>query len=157
MLGFTMVLGFIIGAGWWLTAGGALAPTTWLTVPLLILLGLVNALFSAANNRLAMEIVPAMARNHFFALFMVVWQLTLGLSPVLWGLLLDAIGTWKSTVLGFEWNRYSIYFALVAISFAGAFALCRKLVEPRAAEVSQLIRELMFEEPRRWWTFFAGR
>ena len=62
---------------------------------------------------------------------------------------------WK--FLGFEWNRYSIYFALVVVAFAWAFDLCRKLVEPRAAEVSQLIRELMIEEPRRWWTFFAGR
>lgn len=157
MLGFTMVLGWIIGLGWWLAAGRVLAPTAALTVPLLILLGLVNALFSAANNRLAMEIVPTLGRNHFFAIFMVVWQLTLGLSPVLWGLLLDAIGPWNATFLGIEWNRYSLYFALVSVSFAVAFALCRQLLEPRAAEVSQLVRELMFEEPRRWWTFFAGR
>jgi hypothetical protein len=88
---------------------------------------------------------------------MVVWQITLGLSPVLWGLLLDAIGPWTVTFAGVEWNRYSIYFALVALAFAAAFALCRQLLEPRAAEVSQLVRELMFEEPRRWWTFFAGR
>lgn len=157
MLGFTMVLGFLIGAGWWLIAGKIAEPVPSLTVPLLILLGLINALFSAANNRLAMEIVPALGRNHFFALFMVVWQLTLGLSPVLWGLLLDAIGAWSGTLFGFEWNRYSIYFALVAVSFVAAFALCRRLLEPRAAEVSRLVRELMFEEPRRWWTFFAGR
>lgn len=138
-------------------AGRLLAPSPHLTLPLLILLGLVNALFSAANNRLAMEIVPALGRNHFFALFMVVWQITLGLSPVLWGLLLDAIGTRSWTFLGFEWNRYSLYFALVVVAFAWAFDLCRSLVEPRAAEVSQLIRELMIEEPRRWWTFFVGR
>ena len=157
MLGFTMVVGLVIGLGWSLIAGRLLAPGLHLTIPLLVLLGLVNALFSAANNRLAMEIVPAMGRNHFFALFMVVWQITLGLSPVLWGLLLDAIGNRSWSFLGFEWNRYSIYFALVVVAFAWAFDLCRKLVEPRAAEVSQLIRELMIEEPRRWWTFFAGR
>jgi MFS family permease len=157
MLGFTMVVGLVIGLGWSLIAGRLLTPGLLLTIPLLVLLGLVNALFSAANNRLAMEIVPAMGRNHFFALFMVVWQITLGLSPVLWGLLLDAIGNRSWSFLGFEWNRYSIYFALVVVAFAWAFDLCRKLVEPRAAEVSQLIRELMIEEPRRWWTFFAGR
>lgn len=157
MLGLTMALGMLIGVGWWLVAGRVLVPSIGLTVPLLVLLGLVNALFSAANNRLAMEIVPPMGRNHFFALFMVVWQLSLGLSPVLWGLLLDAIGSWRVHSMGVEWNRYSTYFALVAVAFGMAFLLCRRLLEPRAAEVSQLVRELMIEEPRRWWTFFAGR
>jgi MFS family permease len=157
MLELTMGLGFIIGLGWCLAAGRLLPVEAWLTVPLLILLGLVNALFSAANNRLAMEIVPALGRNHFFALFMVVWQLTLGLSPVLWGLLLDAIGTSKTMAFGLEWNRYSVFFGLVAVAFVAAFVLCQRLMEPRAAEISRLVRELMFEEPRRWWTFFAGR
>ncbi len=157
MLEFTMGLGFIIGLGWCLAAGRILPVEAWLTVPLLVLLGLVNALFSAANNRLAMEIVPALGRNHFFALFMVVWQLTLGLSPVGWGLMLDAIGTSKTVLLGVEWNRYSVYFGLVAVSFIVAFVLCQRLMEPRAAEISRLVRELMFEEPRRWWTFFVGR
>lgn len=157
MLELTMGLGFVIGVGWCLAAGRVLPVEAWLTVPLLILLGLVNALFSAANNRLAMEIVPTMGRNHFFALFMVVWQLTLGLSPVLWGLLLDAIGSSKAVALGLEWNRYSVFFGLVAVAFVAAFILCQRLMEPRAAEISRLVRELMFEEPRRWWTFFAGR
>jgi MFS family permease len=157
MLELTMGLGFVIGVGWCLAAGRVLPVEAWLTVPLLILLGLVNALFSAANNRLAMEIVPTLGRNHFFALFMVVWQLTLGLSPVLWGLLLDAIGSSKTVALGLEWNRYSVFFGLVAVAFVAAFVLCQRLMEPRAAEISRLVRELMFEEPRRWWTFFAGR
>lgn len=157
MLAFSMVIGFIIGAGWWLVAGGALKTTAALAVPLMMLLGLVNALFSAANNRLAMEIVPRLGRNHFFALFMVVWQSTLGLSPVLWGLLLDAVGARQGFLLGFAWNRYSLYFALVSVAFVVAFWLCQRLEEPRAAEVQRLFRELLVDEPRRWWTLVTGR
>lgn len=157
MLAFSMVVGFGIGAGWWLAAGKALPVTAGLAVPLMMLLGLVNALFSAANNRLAMEIVPKLGRNHFFALFMVVWQITLGLSPIAWGLLLDAIGGWQGSTLGFAWNRYSLYFALVAAAFAVAFWFCQRLEEPRAAEVQHLLRELLVDEPRRWWTFVTGR
>ena len=104
-----------------------------------------------------MQIVPRMGRNHFFALFMVVWQITLGLSPVLWGLLLDAIGDRSGTALGLHWNRYSVYFGLVAAAFLGAFAMCRRLQEPRAAEVQTLVRELLVDEPRRWWTLVTGR
>ena len=157
MLAFSMIIGFVIGAGWWLAAGGALGTTAGLAVPLMMLLGLVNALFSAANNRLAMEIVPRLGRNHFFALFMVVWQITLGLSPVLWGLLLDAIGTRQGVLLGFTWNRYSLYFAMVAVSFIVAFWLCQRLEEPKAAEVQRLFRELLVDEPRRWWMIVTGR
>ena len=157
MLGFTMAVGFLIGVGWLLAAGGAVSPGWRFALPLMVLLGLVNALFSAANNRLAMHIVPKQGRNHFFALFMVVWQLTLGLSPVLWGLLLDAIGPREATALGLNWNRYSVFFGLVALAFVGAFALCRRLEEHRAAEVQTLVRELLVDEPRRWWTFVTGR
>ena len=157
MLGFTMAIGFLIGAGFLLASGGLVAPGWSFALPLMMMLGLVNALFSAANNRLAMHIVPKQGRNHFFALFMVVWQITLGLSPVLWGLLIDAIGTREATALGVSWNRYSVFFALVALAFAGAFALCRRLEEPRAAEVHALMRELLVDEPRRWWTQVTGR
>lgn len=157
MLMFTMVIGFLIGLGWWLAAGGLVTPGWGFAMLLMTLLGLVNALFSAANNRLAMQIVPQLGRNHFFALFMVVWQITLGLSPVLWGLLLDFIGTHERVLLGFSWNRYSTYFGLVAVCFLGALALCRRLEEPSAAEVQALVRELLVDEPRRWWTFVTGR
>jgi len=38
-----------------------------------------------------------------------------------------------------------------------AFWLCQRLEEPRAAEVQRLFRELLVDEPRRWWTLVTGR
>lgn len=157
LLEFTMVIGFLIGVGWWLASVGLLHPGIYLVLPLMGMLGLVNALFSASNNRLALQLAPRMARNHFFAIFMVVWQTTLGLSPVFWGLLLDAVGSRTVRLIGCDWNRYSFYFALVAMSFSMALALCRRLEEPRAAEVHHLVRELIIQEPRRWWSLVSGR
>ena len=157
MLQFTMVIGFLIGTGWWLAASGCIHPGVRLVLPLMGMLGLVNALFSASNTRLALQLAPRIARNHFFAIFMVVWQITLGLSPVGWGLLLDAIGGRSVALFGLDWNRYTVYFALVAISYTGAFALCRRLEEPRAADVHHLVRELIIQEPRRWWSLVTGR
>ena len=157
MLGLTMAVGLLIGLGWLFAAGGVVHPGWGVSVPLMVLLGLMNALFSAANNRLAMQIVPRMGRNHFFALFMVVWQITLGLSPVIWGLLLDGIGERSGTALGLNWNRYSIYFGLVSVAYAVAFLMCRRLEEHRAAEVHALVRELLVDEPRRWWSLVTGR
>lgn len=157
VLGLTMALGFVIGVGWMFAAAGVVKPGWGYALPLMVLLGLVNAIFSAANNRLAMHIVPPMGRNHFFALFMVVWQITLGLSPVLWGLLLDAIGGREAHWLGLGWNRYSVYFGLSAAAFVVAGLLCRNLEEPKAAEMQALMRELFVVEPRRWWSIVTGR
>lgn len=157
MLSLTMATGVLIGLGWWLVAARVSSAATAVTLPLIVGIGLVNALFSAANNRLAMQLAPPLGRDHFFAIFMVVWQLTLGLSPVLWGLLLDGLGTWEVAAFGVAWNRFSVYFALVALTFGAAFWLCRRIEEPKAAELPALMRELLLDEPRRWWLLLTGR
>ena len=124
---------------------------------LAFVVGLCNAMFSVANNRLAMATVPAMGRNHFFAIFAVVWQLTLGVSPVLWGLLLDAVGGRSGAWLGLGWNRYSLFFGLATLAFGWAFHLTRRLEEPRAGGADALIRELLVQDPQRWLVRLFGR
>lgn len=156
VLGLTMVLGGAATLGWMLVAGGMGGGTGW-AAALALGVGLCNALFAVANNRLAMAIVPAMGRNHFFALFAVVWQLTLGISPVLWGVLLDAVGGWRGAWAGVEWNRYSLFFGLSCMAFAWAFHLARRLEEPRAGAADALIRELLVQHPQRWLVRLFGR
>lgn len=157
VLGVTMGLGAVIGVGWWWPAAGLVRPSWSLVLPLMALMGLINSLFSAANNRLALHLAPRMGRNHFFAIFMVVWQTTLGFSPVLWGLLLDAIGDRSTRAAGCDWNRYSVYFALVTAAFGVALIFCERIDEDRAADTQVLVRELVVHEPRRWWAFLTGR
>lgn len=155
--GFIMIAGFLVAGGWFLMAAGIWTPRKPLVLGFIMPLGLLNALHSAANNRLAMAIVPRMGRNHFFALFMVVWQVTLGLSPVLWGLLIDTAGGFQARTLGLEWNRYSLFFGLVMVTFLGAFKASLRLEEPRAAGVETLLRDLFIQEPRRLFTRALGR
>ena len=148
-LGFTMAGGMVATLGWGLMAGGVLPVTALTGVPLAVLTGLVNSLFAAANSRLAMTIMPAMGRNHFFALFAVVWQLSLGLSPIAWGLALDLIGDRRAIVGGVDWNRYSVFFAATLLAFAAAFERTRRLDEPTAGPAHALLRELLIDLPRR--------
>jgi MFS family permease len=157
VLAFTMVLGALIGIGWWWPAAGFSEVGWRFAAPLTALMGLIASLFSAANNRFALQLAPRMGRNHFFAIFMVVWQITLGTSPVLWGLLIDGIGTRSVHLAGCDWNRYSVYFALVTAAFAGAFICCERLAEDQAADTQVLVRELVLHEPRRWWSQLTGR
>lgn len=156
-LGFLMLAGCLVAGGWFLLAAGVWAPRTALVLACIVPLGLLNALHSAANNRLAMAIVPRMGRNHFFALFMVVWQVTLGLSPVLWGLVIDGVGGFQGRWMGLEWNRFSLFFALVGLSFLAAFQVSQRLEEPQAAPVETLLRDLFVQEPRRLFTRALGR
>ncbi len=157
VLGFTMVAGVLATLGWALVAGRVLPASAGPAVALAFLVGLCNALFSVANNRLAMGLVPTLGRNHFFALFAVVWQLTLGVSPILWGILLDAVGTRRGSALGMEWNRFSVFFVLAAAAFGVAFLMTRRLDEPKAGSADAMIRELLLHHPQKLLVRLLGR
>ena len=152
VLAFSFVTWILIVTGWGLWAG------EWVTTPgygfmlgLQLLMGLFASLVQMSNTRLAMTIVPAMGRNHFFAMYSVIGSLALGLSPILWGLLLDAIGSRQFRWLGLEWNRYTIFFAAVAVAFLAALGLARQLREPQAASLEELLKDLLIHSPQRVW------
>jgi MFS family permease len=90
-----------------------------------------------------------MGRNHFFAIFSVLGNVTLGLSPILWGLIIDAIGPWRRAFGAFEWNRYSVFFAAVIAVFGGVLFFARRLEEPQAASMEELLREVLIQSPQR--------
>jgi len=156
-LGSKPVLGFCFCAwaavlgGWTLLAGGAL-PTGLLPVlTLQLLMGLLAALVNMASTRLAMAVIPVMGRNHFFAIYSVVNNVTLGLAPIAWGLLIDALGTRAPVWLGIQWNRFTIFFAGAAGVFLLAAVLAGRLDEPKAASLEALLREILIQSPQRFW------
>ena len=128
---------------------------TYFTLPVLLalqfLMGLTSALVNMANVRLAMAIIPVMGRDHFFALFSVVGSLMMGLSPILWGLLIDSLRGLDVAWPGFALNRYSLFFALTGLVFVVTFGLCQRLEEPKAASMEALLRDILIESPQRVW------
>jgi len=156
-LGSKPVLGFSF-TGWiavlagWLMLAGRVFPVALTNVLLLqFFMGLLAALVSMSNTRLAMAIIPVMGRNHFFAIYSVVNNVALGLSPIAWGLLIDAVGGRSAVWLGLEWNRFTIFFAAACVAFAIALALSRRLDEPEAASLEDLLREILIQSPQRFW------
>jgi len=81
----------------------------------------------------------------------VVFNVTLGLVPILWGLLIDASARLTIKWHGFEWNRYSIFFAAVAIAFLMALTLGKRLHEPQAGRTEELLRDILIQSPQRFW------
>jgi len=152
LLGWVGVL-----AGWTLLAAKALAPRWGVILALQLAMGLGYAVYQMANTRLAMATVPVMGREHFFALFSVVANLTLGIAPMFWGLLIDAFGPHEFRGLGLALNQFSFFFLLVTLAYAATLAFCRRLEEPRAANVEALLRDLLAQTPLRSWVRFWPR
>jgi MFS family permease len=157
VLTFSLATWMVIQLGWVAVAGKLLAPTGLLLLGLQCLMGLANALVNMALLRLAMAIIPAMGRNHFFALYSVAGNLTQGIAPVLWGLLIDALGSLRLEWHHLVWNRFSVFFAAVAVVFLAAFALTRRLHEPTAARMDELLKEILIDSPLRFWFRFWPR
>jgi len=151
VLTFSFATWMLITAGWMLLAGHALRPGVVLVFALQFLMGLFAALISMSNTRLLMAVTPLMGRNHFFALFSVLANVSLGLAPIVWGVLIDAVGKRQFFSGAFEWNRYTVFFAAVMVVFVVALALARRLVEPEAATMDRLLREILIASPQRVW------
>lgn len=141
----------LVSLGWTAVAGGILSARLSLILGLQVFMGLFAALINMANTRLAMAIIPAMGRSHFFAIYSVVLNVTLGLAPILWGLMIDALNPVRVAWRGFEMNRYSLFFAVVALSCLITVGLAKRLEEPSAARMEDLLREILIQSPQRFW------
>lgn len=150
VLTFAFAAWVLVLAGWILVAGGVIRPRL---VPLLFLqvvMGLLAALVQMSNTRLAMAVVPVVGRTHFFAIYSVISNVTLGLAPIGWGLLIDAVGSRSPVWMGLEWSRYTIFFAGASLAFLVTLALARRLQEPEAVGMEELLREMLIDSPQRF-------
>ena len=150
VLTFCLSIWILILVGWCLFAGRLVHPQFGLVLLLESLMGFAYALVNMNNTRLAMVLTPVMGRSHFFALYSVVANLALGLAPVLWGLVIDAFGARRFRWHHAELNRFSLFFLCVLGVFALALALSRRLDEPKARDVDELIMELL-QSPQKLW------
>ena len=146
---FSSILWVMIIAVWLLLAGKYLAPEPVMILGLQFCMGLAASVFNMSNIRLAMVVTPQMGRNHFFALYSVVANLSLGLSPILWGILIDGFAELDRDWQGFNWNRFAVFFLGAAVMFMVTIYLKLKLEEPAAKPVEDLVREMFISSPQR--------
>jgi MFS family permease len=131
-----LVIMALVIFGWFLLAAGLLPGWAALVAALNFFGGLAGAIFGVANTRITMGSVPAMGRNHFFALFTVVSGLGLGGAPMVWGAMLDTLGTLDVVVGAMTINRYSVYFAVLVVLAGFALRLIPGLHEGAAIEAA---------------------
>jgi MFS family permease len=126
----------------WLLISSELLTTTPLMVVLIyLILGVAGGLFGIANTRIAMDTMPLMGRNHFFALFTVFTSISLGLAPICWGIFLDCVGHTQFQLGLFHVNRYSLYFLMLTGLVVVTFILANPLVEKKGEPLSLALRD----------------
>ena len=149
---------WVVVLGGWICLSGGILPVKLVSVlGLQFLMGLLASVIQMAITRLAMAIIPVMGRNHFFAIYSTIGNVTLGLAPIGWGLLIDAVGARAPVWLGLAWNRYTVFFAATALAYLVTLALARRLHEPEAASMEDLLREILIQTPQRFWIRFWPR
>jgi MFS family permease len=157
VIGFSLLIWLFICAGWTLASGRVLVPTIPLVLALQFLMGLGTVLINMSTTRLAMVIVPEMGRAHFFALYSVVGSLALGVSPVLWGMMIDALRPLDTRWGAIHCNRFSMFFAAAGMVFLATIILARRLQEREAAPLEDLLRDLLIQSPQRVFLRFWPR
>ncbi|MFA6561840.1 MAG: MFS transporter [Verrucomicrobiia bacterium] len=143
-------LTYVVHFGCWGALAARCLPFNLKTILLIqVTAGLAASLFNLANTRLVMSTVPQMGRSHFFAMFSVITNVTLGSLPVVWGAGLDAVGDWRAHWGAWEWNQYSLLYAALTAIMLLALYLCRHLSEPRAMTTDAFLQELVLKTPGR--------
>lgn len=122
---------FAVVLGLWFAMSAGIIPPDWRLVLILNLSGgMAMAGFNMANVHLGMAVVPEQGKNHYFAFTTVVTSLGNGVVPVLWGRLLDSMGTLDHVAGPFHFRRHSIYFLGICLLSVATLLATRILSEP---------------------------
>jgi MFS family permease len=146
---FSSLLWLAIISAWFLLAARILKPSPATILVLQFFMGIGASVFTIANVRLTMVITPQMGRTHFFALYSVVANSSLGLAPILWGIMIDFFAKTEFLWQGLYWNRFTIFFLGAEIMFVLTLILKIKLEEKAAGKVEELMREILLTAPQR--------
>ena len=135
--------------GWALVAAGILPANLLVFTIQTLTSGLAGALWNLANVRMVMGIVPEMGRPHFLALYSVAGSLTVGLIPLAWGPVMDALAHWHCPWGMWDWNCFSLFYCALAATMAVGLLLLRDVAEPLTMTWDVFMTELLVKTPSR--------
>jgi MFS family permease len=148
---FGLAIGLVCVVVFGLIAGRVMPLDFFAVAGLYLSFGFVLASVTMSMSRLAMATVPRLGSSHYFAVFAVVGNLGMGVSPTLWGVMIDILSGRKWDWLGIEWNEYTIYFSGVAVVLMLTALATMRLEEPKAARLNEFLIDLIRHSPLRYW------
>ena len=97
---FGLIMGLVCVVMFGLIAGKVVPLNFYAVAGLYLSFGFVLCSVTMSMTRLAMATVPRLGSSHYFAVYAVVGNLAMGLSPTLWGVMIDVMSASKSIWLG---------------------------------------------------------
>ncbi len=142
----------------WGSVAAGLLPFNWtILIIQAVTSGFGQALWNLANVRMIMGIVPVMGRAHFLALYSVASNLTLGIVPLVWGPVMDYLDHWHLAWGYWNWNSYSLIYAVLAFTIATGLGFLQVLDEPKKMTWDVFMSELLVKTPSRAVSRLIGR
>lgn len=133
LLTFSGILFILHFIGWAMVAGRFLPFGYAVLLVQVTTLGAGTALWSLANIRCIMNIVPKTGRAHFLALYSFTGGITYGLSPLLWGPILDRLAHWEWAWARWHWNSFSLFYLVLTGTMLAAIAMLPLIAETKFA------------------------
>lgn len=142
----------------WFCLAARLIPLSMNTILLMqMTIGTGGAFFIISNLRLAIGTIPEMGRTHFFAMLCVVNNLTVGILPVFWGMLIDRLHGYQAMMGPIHVNAYSLMYATLTAAMLIGIWFLRHLTEVRAMRTEEFFYELLVATPSRTLTRILTR
>lgn len=115
LLGIAALLCAIVSSLWAALSFDLISSGLVLLAGLHFFIGFANACFGLGTTHMSTLLAPKVGQSHYLAVFMVVSSIGLGLSPAIWGALLQALEWTAHLGTSLPSTRYSIYFAALAL------------------------------------------
>ncbi len=153
LMAFASILILISQTAWMFIASGTIPGHTGIMFLLVPIGSAGYTILGLSSTRLLMGLVPMMGRSHFFAISSVAVSLTMGVMPIIWGFTLDGLnrllGNGFVFLPGWNWNPYSLFYAVIICGTLASQFLRRRLDEPRAMSTEEFLRILLIQSPTR--------
>jgi MFS family permease len=157
-LGITFLWWVFYFLVWFLLAAQWLVRPLLIAPVLLLTAGFFGAIYDLALTRLLMNTVGDRTHStEYFALHSVLISFMTGISPILWGLLLDQLRGLQFTVGGIELNGFAVFFA---IQWCGLFLVLLAYTQVREASSSStgsLLYRVLVTAPSQRLAQLTGR
>ena len=143
----------------WFLLAAHLVDQPFIVAPALMLLaGFFGAIYDLSLTRLLMNTVGDRTHStEYFALHSVLISLMVGISPILWGLLLDTLRKQQYTIGGMELDGFAVFFALQWLWLGFVLLAFTQVREPSSSSTGTLLYSVFVTAPAKRITELTNR
>ncbi len=143
----------------WFLLAAHLVDQPFIVAPALMLLaGFFGAIYDLSLTRLLMNTVGDRTHStEYFALHSVLISLMVGISPILWGLLLDTLRKQQYTIGGMALDGFAVFFALQWLCLGFILLAFTQVREPSSSSTGTLLYRVFVTAPTQRFTELTSR